>query len=671
MTRLLARALTPLPLGAIRPAGWLRAQLETQASGLGGHLDTFWPDVAQSAWFGGNAEGWERAPYWLDGFIPLAVLLNDPALLARAERAVDAILTRQHADGWFGPLLDASDARRKTRDPWPIFVALKALTQWHEYTGDARIIPAMLRFCRLLETELVAQPLFDWGRYRWADLLVSLHWLHERTGDDWLLDLAALVQQQGFDWMAFAAGFPYTAKLTRDVIHPATTEPRVSFSLDMASHVVNCAMAIKSGGVWARQSHDPADAAASRILLEMLDRYHGQVNGMFSGDEHLAGLHPSQGTELCAVVEAMYSLEVLLSITGDARWAERLERIAFNALPATFTPDMWAHQYVQQCNQIRAAVVDDRIYTNNGPDANIFGLEPHYGCCTANMHQGWPKYAASLWMRADDGFAVLSYAPCELRSAIDGVPVTIRVATDYPFGETVRISVETESVATFAVHLAIPGWAHGASLTIGNLETDAPAGEFMQIVRTWQGTTAVLLVLPMPVVRVAHAAGVALQRGPLLYALPIAPRWRALRAWPGLASDPGDATFRGHDWAAEPASPWAYALELDSAAEVTNHAVNTPGFRSDGAPIVLHVRARRCQWPEAHAAASEPAAAVVDAAAPVETITLVPYGCTSLRIAVFPGAGGGDPVGPKHSLRLPAAAEMLRPYGGAPTRHMW
>ena len=62
----------PLPIGAIRPAGWLARHLRIQADGLSGHLDLFWPDVGQSQWFGGTAEGWERAPYWLDGAIPLA-----------------------------------------------------------------------------------------------------------------------------------------------------------------------------------------------------------------------------------------------------------------------------------------------------------------------------------------------------------------------------------------------------------------------------------------------------------------------------------------------------------------------------------------------------------------------------------------------------------------------
>jgi hypothetical protein len=104
--RLHPLALTPLPLGAVRPLGWLQRQLRTQADGLSGHLDEFWPDVAESGWIGGHAEGWERGPYWLDGIVPLAVLLGDARLWAKVYRWMDHILAHQQNDGWLGPVRD-------------------------------------------------------------------------------------------------------------------------------------------------------------------------------------------------------------------------------------------------------------------------------------------------------------------------------------------------------------------------------------------------------------------------------------------------------------------------------------------------------------------------------------------------------------------------------------
>ncbi len=102
-SRLLSPTFVPLPLGAIQPTGWLLGQLRLQADGISGHLDEFWPDVRDSRWFGGEAEGWERAPYWLDGVVPLAYVLGDAALRAKVERYLDYILVHQGDDGWLGP----------------------------------------------------------------------------------------------------------------------------------------------------------------------------------------------------------------------------------------------------------------------------------------------------------------------------------------------------------------------------------------------------------------------------------------------------------------------------------------------------------------------------------------------------------------------------------------
>jgi DUF1680 family protein len=331
-------------------------------------------------------------------------------------------------------------------------VLLKALTQYYEATEDARVIVAMQRFLQHLQTQLAQTPLTSWAQLRGADLVLSIYWLYRRTNEEWLLDLARTVQQQTFDWQAQFADFPYKEKQTE---------------WKFQSHVVNNAMALKQPALWYQLTHNEADKQTVEHMIETLDTYHGQVTGVFSGDEVLAGKNPSQGTELCAVVEYMFSLEMVLAVTGGAAFADRLERIAFNALPATFKPDMWAHQYDQQVNQVICAVSEDRLYTTNGPDANIFGLEPNFGCCTANMHQGWPKLATHLWMQsADGGLVALVYAPCIVSTSLAGVPVRIEVQTRYPFEEDVYINLSCEHPVHFPLQLRIPDWAEGVTVEL-------------------------------------------------------------------------------------------------------------------------------------------------------------------------------------------------------------
>ncbi|HLV79823.1 MAG TPA: beta-L-arabinofuranosidase domain-containing protein, partial [Chthonomonadaceae bacterium] len=437
-------AFIPLPLGSIKPLGWLRDQCRLQAEGFTGHLEEYWPDLGpDNMWLGGKTEGWERGPYYLDGLVPLAHVLDDARLKAMAARWIDSILAMQDESGWIGPV---QAPNRTAYDPWPVTIVLKVLTQHYEATGDPRVLPAMLGFGRYLQNHLAERPLFEWGKFRWADLVLSLHWLTNRTGERWLLDVAQEVARQGYDWRTHFERFRYTTKTPRE-------------ACTLETHVVNSAMAVKTCGVWWRQSGNERDRMAVYRTLEMLDAYHGQATGIFTGDEHYAGKDPSQGTELCAVVEMMFSLEELLSLLGDPDFADRLEKIAYNALPGAFTPELWAHQYDQQANQVLCTVAP-RQWTNNADDSNIFGLEPNFGCCTANLHQGWPKFVKSLWMvPLEGGLAAVAYGPSQVTATVsDGAHVTIREETEYPFRETVRFTLEMDRPARFPLVLRVPAW---------------------------------------------------------------------------------------------------------------------------------------------------------------------------------------------------------------------
>ncbi len=456
----------PLPLGAIEPRGWLREQLLIQAEGLTGHLDEFWKDVgSNSGWLGGTGESWERGPYYLDGLLPLAYQLGETRLIAKAKRWVDWTLDHQRADGQIGPPAN--------NDWWPRMVMLKVLTQYEEATGDARVIPLMTKYFRYELRALPERPLQDWGRYRWQDNVYSVLWLYNRTGNPDLLQLARLLHQQGYDWQAQFADFRYKSKVDRSILsHPPGGKPP---DQAMQTHGVNNAMALKASPISYLLSGKAEDRAALDRQLEQLDRYHGLPNGMFSGDEHFAGQDPSQGIELCAVVEAMFSLEQAFAILGEPLLADRLERVAYNALPATLSGDMWSHQYDQQPNQI-ACTRAHRQWSTNNDDSNLFGLEPNFGCCTANLHQGWPKFVSSLWMAtADRGVVTTAYAPNTLHLNISDTDVTIDEVTEYPFREDVTLTVHPAHPVRFPLLVRIPSWASGAEISVNGESTRVSA----------------------------------------------------------------------------------------------------------------------------------------------------------------------------------------------------
>ena len=623
-TPLAPNAFYPLPLGSIRPTGWLLAQLQTQASGLGGHLDEIWPDVGpNSGWLGGTGESWERGPYFLDGLVPLAYQLDDERLKAKAQKFIEWTISHQAPDGMIGPA--------SNDDWWPRMVMLKALIQYQEATRDPRIIPLLERYFAYQLRTLKTRPLKDWGKFRWQDNALAVLWLYNRNGDARLLDLARLLHDQGFDWQANFADFKFTNGVTAASIKLNSGGGLEDLAL--ATHGVNNGQALKAAPVWSMISGKASDRNGFFQMLDALDKYHGLPNGMFSCDEHLAGRNPVQGSELCTVVETMFSLEQSFAILGDAPIGDRLELLAFNALPGTFTDDMWAHQYDQEPNQVEVSL-HRKPWTTDGPESNIYGLEPHFGCCTANFHQGWPKFTSSLWMAShDDGLTAVAYAPCDLRTTVRGEAVELSVKTEYPFRERISITIKQAAGKEFPLRIRIPEWAQtGVTLLINGEPQPIPAAAgFALLHRAWKSGDIIDLNLPIyPRALPGYNGSLSVRAGALVFSLPIDQDWLKLR-------DRGPAS----DWQAFPASSWNYALATtgqgDRDFKLQQSAMCTPPFTSKAPGLTIAVTGRKVPaWRALDGVADPMPQSPVASVESAETLTLIPYAAAKLRITAFP-----------------------------------
>jgi DUF1680 family protein len=370
-------------------------------------------------------------------------------------------------------------------------------------------------------------------------------------------------------------------------------------------------------------------------IIRILDKFHGTAVGIFTGDEHYAGKSPSQGTELCAVAEYMFSLELLMSVFGDPAFGDRLEKITYNALPATFTPDMWAHQYDQQANQVLCTVAE-RQWTNNGPESNTFGTEPNFGCCTANMHQAWPKFVSHLWMATPNGgLAAVAYGPSEVTAKVNNnKDARLTCETLYPFGDRIRLTVHAKS--KFPLMLRIPAWAKGATVTVNGEAVECAPGRFCKVNRKWADGDVVELHFPMTIeVEERFHKGVAVKRGPLVYSLKIGEDLRQLKGQVPHA-----------DWAIYSTTPWNYGLEVDLANPGASFIVSEAGivgavpFEPSAAPVTLKARGRLLpRWKLfKNSAGPLPRSPVQSEEASVE-LTLIPYGSTNLRVTEFPRIG--------------------------------
>ncbi|HOV69941.1 MAG TPA: glycoside hydrolase family 127 protein, partial [Clostridia bacterium] len=568
---------TTFSINEIKPSGWLKEQLQIQAEGLGGHIDEFWPDIKESGWLGGGREACERLPYFLDGFIPLAFLLEREDLIARAKKYMDIIFSRQQPDGWISPI--PSQNINNDCDLWAAFLFLKVLVQWYDATQDERVPDAVRRTLIRIDKKLDESPLAGWALSRWFEGLISIYWLYELTGEQWLLDLATKLRKAGFDWISYFKDWPL--KEVKEYTHQ--------------SHVVNNAMMLKSPALIWRHTNDPKDIEAIHDIISRLDKYHGSVTGVFTGDEHLAGTSPVRGTELCAVVEYMYSLQHIISVTGDPVFCDRLEKIAYNALPATFSPTMWSHQYDQQVNQMECSR-NITVFETNDRDSNIFGLEPNYGCCTANMHQGWPKFVLSACMKSDDGVAVTVWAPVVVNTMINDAHVKIEILTDYPFKNKAKVIVTTEKPVEFNLHLRIPAWAVNVIVAGKNISTPPQAGKFCTLSGPWAGCTVIEIEFTAkPEIIKRPSTLYAVVRGPLVFSLKIGEEWRRVNA-----DVPGRELPHG-DFEVYATTPWNYGLCIDpdnpdELMVFEERDIGYVPFTPIDPPVICHVYGRQVKW---------------------------------------------------------------------------
>ncbi len=627
--------LAALPLGAIKPRGWLKHQLETAAQGLTGKLAEFWPSVQDSAWCGGTGDNWERAPYYLDGLVPLAWEMDDARLKGIALSYIEWTLKSQREDGFFGPA--------DNEDWWPRMVMLKVLMQYYSATGDQRIPGFMFNYFKYQYRMLEEQPLSSWAVARGAENVEAVVWLYNLTGAKFLLSLMKRLKEQTLDWTSHFHAFPYTRSM-KDILPweelqaglqkentPLSGRNRPYYATQYyLSHIVNTAMGLRSGAIMSQFTGSDRDRAAFRVGYERLMRYHGVATGMFNGDEHLSGNSPTQGTELCAIAELMYTCE-LLPTTG-ADWknvGDILERVAFNALPAAMTADMMAHQYDQQVNQVRSTV-EKRGWYNNADDSNIFGLEPNFGCCTANMHQAWPKLTASLWYATrDEGFYAMSYAPCTVTFFSGAVPVCLEVETRYPFERSLTIRVSLETPKTFPIRLRVPSWAGYAGVMCNDEAIEnVQKGDVIELLREWKRGDEITIVFPLDIRLTRWSRrSVAVEYGPLLMAYRPVENCMKLNAHP-----------QAPDYSITTRDTWNRALvagrEMYGTAterEVGFGFADTPNVYAD--MVVLP------DWGMKGAScAPTPVEPVVEGEAWVERIRLVPYGDTCLHVAQFPWA---------------------------------
>ncbi len=641
------RAYKPLPLGTVAPQGWLLEQLVRQANALAGVMATStFPGadtVNRSLWIGGDgrprvgAGATQWLPYWTNGVVPLVELIQaagpdavarlDPALslVPVVEQVVDYVLGHTNkTNGWVGPFLnEPGDANgHGLWDPLNMLRTLLNYAEAHparEREIAAAAVAHLTQEAHLLQTD----PVIKWASTRWPTYVEIAQFVYDeylpKYGDDpavmplgkqstaaMLLASSQLFADKGMNWSSYYHQTG-SVKFPEGPVQGWNTNDHGVNNAEGALRWPAAAYRMSGG--------DPAVRDEMAFALGMLDKWQGQVQSLFCADEVFCGRAPHRGTETCAVVEAMASLEFAYAVFGDAHAGlmDRVERLAFNAMPAALTADMWTHVYVQQANSVFAGRTgpvsaadqhqtpaywdpsrrhhalhyqhhhDTQVGdTPSGEDqtANFFGVS-HFPCCITNFPQGWPKFAQHAYLLANSTTAtppqlvVASLVPAKASFALSASE-TVDITTDgeYPFSDEVSIRVSSSSSSSgssvgggVVLKIRVPGWAVGATVD----------GRPVKNGTTWSSATPV-------------APGTTRTFNVALH-----PHVRAEFGWGDLGVRAGSpVTFTAAAAAAVPTADPAHDLTLSGGASVLGS--RQPGFQDlrSGSPgtnasaLVLH-----------------------------------------------------------------------------------
>jgi hypothetical protein len=625
-------ALVPLSPGAVEPAGWLRDWSLAARDGITGHLDQYHATF-QDAWKGTpvhapgaapDGTGWplEQCSYWLDGLIRLGSILHDEGLVRKATARLNLVVDGVHAGG--KSFIYWKKDPPEGFNSWAHSQMGRALVAWYEATGDRRILDALVAAYRDYPVPM--------GHLRF-------------DGVSGLCNVDAMLETCSF------SGDPRVLERVRAAIDT----PEVQASLRQWSdrqfvpgHAVCAYEQIRLPALFYLCTGEPKYRQASLNAFQWFQENHMLPYGVTSGEEYLSGIGAFRLTETCDVAAQIWSTVWLYRILGEGAWGDQIERAMFNAGAAPIARDFQTMCYYQSPNRILAESLPGEQPHCPGHGCLKFSRlgYPHVLCCVGAVNRIVPNYVIHMWMAtADRGLAATLYGPCKV-SALAGerVPVTLTCRTDYPFEETIRVTVEPERTAAFPLYFRIPGWCAAARITVNGApqETAPDAKGFVRLQRTWTKRDSVVLVLPMSV-RVARGYETeypsairgyfnfkpaalfekrrlpyeSISYGPLLFALPIPDR------------DPETP---------EAGARWQFALDNASQSEGRDIMLERKAMPKTwnwplDAPLALKVPARAFDWKPTDVQAL-PDGPVTGSAS--ETIRLVPYGCTKFRISMFP-----------------------------------
>ncbi|MEI7850930.1 MAG: beta-L-arabinofuranosidase domain-containing protein [Kiritimatiellales bacterium] len=621
----------------IQPEGWLKTMLLNQENGLTGNLQTIGKPFMLGVWGGkpfvepppgaNVKKGWaahEQEAYLLDGMIRCGYLLKSDFLIQRATKSIDGALARVSSEGVIGSWLKGGGRRAR----WPHAVFFRALMAAYDNSGDQKILDAMEKHfvndrAPLLEREMIN--------------VETMVWLYEKTGKPLYLDLVNNTLSPTDPKQA--AKFE-KEDTTRDFLVPDRHH----------GHGVTYLECLKIPALRYQATGDKKYLEQTVKGFEKLDKYHMLPDGVPSSEEGLSGQTAQNYHETCDISDYLWACHYMLEITGETGYADRMERALFNAGLGAITKDFDAHQYLSSpnqvyCNQNSSPVVK---YPASRLAYNQLHNPP---CCSGNVNRMIPIYAGSQWLKGENGTLVKAlYGPGGVVHQVGASKITLREESVYPYSDSIVITV-TEGAAEFPFQLRIPAWAENATVRLNGIDKPGvTSGTFFELKEKFKKGDQIEISLNAR----AHfkkwvGDAMFVEYGSMLFALPV----KTLKEKVTLSSE--GIPYMGYNMS--PLSAWNYVLSADGtdqsllklvrtgeidpvnpwAQQPQALSINVPAFTFGGWKETYQKFTVNGETTYAPMTPPLPAiGSMIHAKGEIETISLVPYGSTELRMSMFP-----------------------------------
>jgi DUF1680 family protein len=514
-----ADRLSPAEPGQLHLDGWLGSRVDANLShristvDLDPRLRPFAAHNDPGGWSG------EHIGKWLHAAAINWAYTHDPALRKRIDDAVAALAAAQQPDGYLGT---ADDAHRwQGWDVWTHKYNLIGLVTVYQYTHSDQALAVARRIGDLLiatfgpERRDIIRAGTHVGMAA-TSVLEGVVLLYRATGDPRYLDFARYIVQ--------AYDQPHGPKIVASLTAThsvAKTANRKAY--EMMSNLVGLCELYRATGE--RRLLDACIFAHDDIVENQM-----YITGGVSLGEHFQDPHhlPNTGavSENCAQVTWMQLAIQLLRLTGEAKYADTIERVAYNHLLAAQKPSGESLCYF-------TPLEGKKPYT-----AGI-------NCCTSSGPRGISLLTTVAYMLGKDAVAVNLYGPSTFEATLAGTPVKLTQKTRYPLDGAVEIGVDPQRPARFALLARIPGWCRSYTAAVNGKKIIAwtLAGEYLRIDRLWKPGDRVALWFDMPALLVkgtySNEGMVAVQRGPLVLAFDerLNPGLSATRVTPVVESD--------------------------------------------------------------------------------------------------------------------------------------